>query len=234
MTTETKPIPETITLERTGQPPLKFDGTLLTTACGQFVQPPKNKPNTDYFTVSLYATHDARRTIPRRPPPDYDPSWPLYVVAIEYTKTFRDTQQHHTAIATDDPTETLANYAPLAVLIGFPPGEDFAERQQALEGKMRRQYDVLVSAVLKDFPETLSPTRLPKDCEAITVSELERCAQQLGRSQAGRATLKYLLAWLDDTDINLDGQNQEAVFTLLEGAWGGLFGTARDVMRDNL
>lgn len=219
--------PETITLERTGQPPLKFEGTLLTTACGQFVQPPKDKPNADYFTISLYEVRTTVRGLASGP-------GRAYVVAIEYNKKFRDTQQHHTAIVTDDPADTLAGYDPLAVLIGFPPGEDFAERQNALESKMRRQYDVLVSAVLRDFPETLSSSPSPRDCEAITVSELERCAAQLGRSEAGRATLRYLLDWLDDTDINLDSQNQEAVFTLLEGFWGSFSGTARDVVRDNL
>lgn len=212
--------PETITLERTGHPPLKFEGTLLTTACGQFVQPPKDKPNADYFTISLYevARGEGRG------------AW--HVVAIEYTKTFRDTQQHHTAIVTDDPVATLADYDPLDVLIGFPPGEDFAERQNALESKMRRQYDVLVSAVLKDFPETLSRTPSPRDCEAVTVSELERCAAQLGRSEAGRATLKHLLDWLINLNHgpNLDKAEQEAVLTLLEEFWDGRNETVLDLM----
>lgn len=220
MTTD-KPIPETITLERTGQPPLRFDGTLLATACGQFVQNPKDKPNADYFTVSLFeGTRDEGR----------EPK--LFIVQIVYRKDFRGTTEHHSAIVTGDPAATLSAFDPLDVLIGFPPGEDFAERQTALENKLRRQYDLLVSAVLKDFPETLGASPVPE--ETITLPELEQAASQLGRSEAGRASLRYLLDWLDDTDINLDGKNQEAVFTLLEGYWGSFPGTARDVMRDNL
>lgn len=153
MTADTKPIPETITLERTGQPPLKFNGTLLTTACGQFVQPPKDKPNADYFTVSLYQVNTGKA--------DHD----TFVVEIVYTKTFRDTQKHYTAILTDHPAGELINYEPLGVLIGFPPREEFAERQNALEAKMRRQYDVLVSAVLKDFPEEIGDTADDDDDE---------------------------------------------------------------------
>lgn len=220
MTTD-NPQAEPIELERTGKPPLRFNGRLLTSANGQFVEAPKDKPNADFYTLSIYKAAGI-----------HSPS-PTYVVQIVYTKDFRGTQQHHTAIATDDPAATLGEYNPLAALIGFPPMvENRDERQHALESKCRRQYELLASAVLQAFPETLSTEAT--DSEPLRIADLEQAAAQLGHSEAGRATLRYLLDWLDDPSINLDGQNQEAVFTLLDGAWGSFSGTARDLMREQL
>lgn len=142
--TRSSELPETITLDRDGQAPLRFHGKLLTTASGQFVHPPKDKPNPDYFTIGIYQVHGV-----------HGPG-PTYVVEIVYRKDLRgNTTEHHFAMTTDDPAATLGEYDPLAVLMGFPPGAEFAERQRAFEIKMRRQYDVLVSAVLKMFPDEI-------------------------------------------------------------------------------
>lgn len=144
MTPDTKPPTEDIELERTGRAPLRFRGHVLTTACGQFVQTAKDKPNSDYFTVTVYVVDDnAKGTISAN------------VVQIVYTKEFRGTQQHHTVIVGYKPASILTEFNPLSVLIGFPPHENYAERQLMLETKCRRQYDLLASAVLKMFPEEI-------------------------------------------------------------------------------
>lgn len=206
---------ETLTLDRTGQCPLRFRGTLLTTACGQFVQSPKDKPNADYYTVSIYAVANSPGN---------------YVVAINYTKEFRGTQRHQSAIVTDDPAATLGEFDPLAVLIGFPPHQEYAERQQMLETRVRRQYETLVTAVLREFPETMNSAA---DENSITPDDLQSAAAQLGRSRVGRNTLQALTDWLDDDGRLLDATNQEAVFTLLEGAFNGFADTAILAMRQN-
>ena len=62
-------------------------------------------------------------------------------------------------------------------------------------------------------------------------SDLIDAANTLSRSARGREAMRVLLAWLDDTGLGLDSQNQEAVLILLQGAFA-FPGTARDVMRD--
>lgn len=134
---------EDMELERTGKSPLRFRGQLLTTASGQFVQTTSEKPNADYYNISIYAIDGQ------------DNGEHNYVVQIVYSKSFRGLQTHHSAIVTDCPATTLGEFDPLAVLIGFPPHQEYAERQKSLETKARRQYDVLVSAVLKMFPDEI-------------------------------------------------------------------------------
>lgn len=65
---------------------------------------------------------------------------------------------------------------------------------------------------------------------AITEEDLVNAARQLAREKVGRQSMRRLLAWLNDGGLNLDGQNRQAVMTLLCGAWGSFPGTARDVM----
>ena len=68
----------------------------------------------------------------------------------------------------------------------------------------------------------------------ITIEHLHDAAQQLACSHRGRAAMTGLLAWMDQFALGLDAANQSAVLTLLEGAWCGFAGTARDVMREAL
>jgi hypothetical protein len=63
---------------------------------------------------------------------------------------------------------------------------------------------------------------------------LGEAARQLAKSEKGRQALRAVLDWLDADGCSLDAVNQEAVFVLLAGAWGGFAGTARDAMREAL
>ncbi len=64
--------------------------------------------------------------------------------------------------------------------------------------------------------------------------QIDKAVCQLNKSSAGRNAIKSLLAWLEDDGLTLDGQNQNAVFLLLESAWGGFAGTTRDLMRETI
>ena len=71
--------------------------------------------------------------------------------------------------------------------------------------------------------------------DIYTVAECPKdvtdAVRHLARTSRGRNALKRLLEWLDDDGLGLDMVNQEAVLTLLDGAWGKYPGTARDAMR---
>jgi len=54
------------------------------------------------------------------------------------------------------------------------------------------------------------------------------------QSDKGMSAAIDILAMLERGAISLDEQNQAAVQTILAGAWGGLSGTALDVLRDRI
>lgn len=68
----------------------------------------------------------------------------------------------------------------------------------------------------------------------LTAADLSRAACQLDESGRGRRVLRALLDLLDGDGLGLDSENQQAVLTLLRGAWTQFPGTARDIMRDVL
>lgn len=129
---------ETITLDRTGLQPIRFQGRLLATASGQFVGTPPDKPNVDWFEVSIYRCDGER-----------------FIVAVTYRRQYKGvTDEERIAEQTDDPARWLADFAaegePLDMLIGERASP---KAQRQLEEKLQRQFDRLISAVLKEFPE---------------------------------------------------------------------------------
>lgn len=66
----------------------------------------------------------------------------------------------------------------------------------------------------------------------LTAITLAGDVQQLQKSRVGRNAIKALSAWLDNDGCLLDTANQEAVYRLLAGAWGGLAGSVTDALRD--
>lgn len=60
----------------------------------------------------------------------------------------------------------------------------------------------------------------------------EEAIEQLAKSHRGRSAMRQLLAWLEDDGLGLDANNQEAVFALLDAAWGPKCGTALDMVRE--
>ncbi len=131
---------ETITLDRTGLPPIRFVGALLATASGQFVGTLPDKPNNDWFEVSIHRYEGEG-----------------FIVAVTYRRTFKGvTEEERIAERTGNPAQWLTQFneegEPLDMIIG----ERANPRDQAkLEDKLQRQFEALVSAVLKEFPEDL-------------------------------------------------------------------------------
>lgn len=153
MTSPTMTNAPLVKLPRTGLPPLTFEGQVIAHASGRAVNAPAARDNADFWEITLFALPVFPEQV----------TAPGYVVAVRYTNDHRGRAYHHDfADWTDDPAETLATYDPLAVLRGFPPGEQYAARQAALEANSRRQYGLLVSAVLRSFPEPLDTSPLAK------------------------------------------------------------------------
>lgn len=68
-----------------------------------------------------------------------------------------------------------------------------------------------------------------------TQQDLTEAAEQLARSERGRDALRRLRDWMEEGEVlGLDQNNQDAVLTLLCGAWDGLPGSAREAIHDAL
>lgn len=133
---------EIIKLERSGQEPLRFRGELLSTANGQFVGTPPDKPNVDWFELSLYRSEAGR-----------------FLIAVTYRRNLKGACDEQRMVAdAKNPAAWLQDFrerqAFLEMVIGFPPGLE--HKQRRLEERLTRQFDQLISAILKDFPENLS------------------------------------------------------------------------------
>jgi hypothetical protein len=194
--TNTMDKPTDITLERTGLAPLKFIGTKLAEVCGRTVNAPAARDNSDWWTITVYA-------LPVFPE---QATTPGYIVHIHYQNDHRGRElHHHFAEWTDEPAESLAAYNPLAVLRGFPPGEQYAERQQALERSSRTQYDMLVSAVLAQFPEQLDTSAIPlAQAKALAAKLRQVLAEIPAADQGDREALSDALSDLDQLDACLN------------------------------
>lgn len=65
-------------------------------------------------------------------------------------------------------------------------------------------------------------------------ADLQSAAARLLQSGRGRKALELLQEFLLNAGIGLDERNQDAVLTLLDGAWGGYVGTTRDAIAEAL
>ena len=70
--------------------------------------------------------------------------------------------------------------------------------------------------------------------KTITLDDLTDAAQHLATSKKGRDALRRVRDWLRASGLSLDMQNKEAVFTLLDGAWGAYAGSALDAIDEAL
>lgn len=65
-------------------------------------------------------------------------------------------------------------------------------------------------------------------------STLREAAEHLAKSDKGRDALRRVLDWLENSGLSLDSVNQDAILLLLDAAWNGWAGSAREVMHDAL
>lgn len=67
-----------------------------------------------------------------------------------------------------------------------------------------------------------------------THEEIAAAAAQLATSARGLKAMHGLYGWIEAFGTGLDGNSQRAVLTLLQGAWGPLAGTTRELIAAEL
>lgn len=131
-------------LPRTGNAPLKFEGELI--AESRPTQDP-DKPGKDpkrWHELALFRTAGGQ-----------------YVVSISYRADWKGEHDHHHAeVVPDVPNAVriIREYDPLAHVMGYPPGEQYAPKQARLLAEIRQRYEAQVSELLgrDEFAEVVA------------------------------------------------------------------------------
>jgi hypothetical protein len=131
---------ETFTLPRSGQPPLTFEGTLLTHSDGLHVG---GKDNSRWHDLSIYRTKAG-----------------ALVLCLHYTTCWQGEVGHDETAVCADPSciiDALTHYDPCAYLVGYPPGKQYEDKQARLKADLIMRFAAQVSDVLADplFAENL-------------------------------------------------------------------------------
>lgn len=119
-----------ITLKRTGDRALSFDGEILATASTRGEKSAANR----WHEVAVYETKGG-----------------AIVVAIQYRTQWEGEVSHDYAeqVATVEAAVTaLRGYDPCAYLLGYPLGEHYAQKQERLRAELRLRYEHAISEVL--------------------------------------------------------------------------------------
>jgi len=129
---------ETITLTRTGQSPLVFDGELVAAASSHHGG---GQQHNRWHEAAIYRT-----------------SAGTYVVAVEYCTQWQGEQGRHWAVPATDgrAVETILleiGAESQSLPIGYPIGEAYADRQARMLADLTARYDHLVSELLASWPD---------------------------------------------------------------------------------
>lgn len=126
---------ETVTLRRSGQPPLRFRGELLAESDGERQA---GKEHNRWHELAVYRTAGGQ-----------------FVVRIAYRTRWEGELDRDAAEVTDAPgvAAALRDYDPAAPVEGYPVGDAYAERQARLLADVRRRYEEQVSRILAADPE---------------------------------------------------------------------------------
>jgi len=122
---------EEFTIERTGQAPLTFVGTILTESSGARVQ---DQEQNRWHDIAIYRTKAGR-----------------YVVFVEYRSTWKAEIGRCEVAIFDNPKDVvrgLQNYDCTSYVAGFPPLEAYRERQERLLKDIQSRFEDQVSEVL--------------------------------------------------------------------------------------
>lgn len=133
---------ETIRLACTGWPDMVFEGRRLASTDGS--GPSINR----WHNLALYARDDTH-----------------YVVSISYRTQWDGELAHDTVYSTTDQAGVigaLRDHDPTAVVRGYPPGEQYAEKQARLFAELRSRYAAAVSELLREADITASPDALSR------------------------------------------------------------------------
>jgi hypothetical protein len=123
-----------LTVRRSGQAPLRFEGALLTQASSHHHGTPLENR---WHEIEVHEIEGGRR----------------YVVTIRYRTLWQGESDHDEAHVADTPadvTRLLTGYDPLAHVIGYPADDSYAEKQRRLSAAIRAGYDDAVSFALAD------------------------------------------------------------------------------------
>lgn len=126
------------TLNRTGQRPVKFTGELITESQGKPAEPQRARDKARNYDIRIYKT--ARGT---------------YLAAITYNTDWDDEEHREDVLQCNTPAEVadcLEKYDPTQNVVGFPPGQQFAAKQQRLLAALRAQFQRQVMEVLSAIP----------------------------------------------------------------------------------
>lgn len=134
----------THTIPRTGNAPLKFEGELIAKSVPTPDSGKKGKEPKRWHELTLFCTLTGK-----------------YVLAISYRVEWKGEHDHHYAeVLPDIPSAVRAiqGYDPVAHVIGYPPSEQYAEKQARLLNELRQTFAVQVSELLNrdEFAEVVS------------------------------------------------------------------------------
>ena len=122
---------EKITLERTGQAPLTFHGYLVSESIGHLLQ---GKEQNRWHDIAIYRTKAGN-----------------YIGYVEYHSTWK-TEVGRCEVAVFDSPDALSkglkDYDCTSYVCGFPPLEQYRERQERLLKDIQSRFEDQVSEVL--------------------------------------------------------------------------------------
>jgi hypothetical protein len=185
-----------ITLPRSGDAPLTFLGELLAESDGSGQC---GRTNNRWYELEIYRVAGERCGAGD------------YVVSIGYRTRWQGELDHFQAESCDSPAEVraaLREYDLVAHVGGYPPGEQYADRQARLLADLRTRYAAQVSAILGDagdeFAEDVSAAVHGPDVaarrrdfcrrlelESLRLSRAEACAA----CDAGNGTILDESSW---------------------------------------
>lgn len=117
-------------LDRTGRPPLAFEGEFLARADGEEYLDQRGR-NPRWHDISLYRTGAGR-----------------YVLHVRYFAEWKDEVGYDEALVLDGPggvVAALRDLDPVAHVAGYPPGEQFQKKQARLLHDVKVRFDRCVS-----------------------------------------------------------------------------------------
>lgn len=134
----------THTIPRTGNAPLKFDGELVAMSVPAAELEKKGKDAKRWHELSLFRTSTGK-----------------YVLVISYRVEWKGEFDHYYAEVIPDIQSTIRAiqvYDPVAHVIGYPPGQQYAEKQARLLTELRQRFATQVSELLgrDEFAEVVS------------------------------------------------------------------------------
>lgn len=212
-------MPDTYTLPRTGAAPVRFVGEQI---AGDDNQATNGPGQSRWHDLAIYRADSGR-----------------WIAAIGYRTRWQGEMGRNTVLVADSPGEVarmLAAHDPTTAVAGFPPGEQFAERQARLLADVRARYESLVSAVLADADiteevDSMAETRHTTfRFDEETRAAIARLRDLYGHDTATEAISHAVQAW----EVALSIATAEVGEMLTRQEWGCLAECCNGTLWDHL